>query len=593
MRRDSSYRVGVMLVLALSGCVPAIGVIVASQSGGGGGSGAGGPARSGDTRPPVTTATVTSRGTSYGFTLTTDEPATTYLTFTQPHLYGAPLDSAQSSTDGLTGGFDARGATITFVFYSVDLAGNRETVQTREYDGDTGALLRRTPDPAVRPPTDLNGDGYADLVVGAPDRASGTGRVHVYFGGPTIRSRSLADDVADLSFTGEALGDAFGASLVLADVTGDGLVDLVVGAPGADAAGTDAGRVYVFRGGPTLQGRDLSAGGTADLVITGPEAFSRLGASLAAGDLDGDGAKEVACGAPNDPASATATAGRVQILRGGVLSPGVLTLHGAHAGDGFGSALAMGDVSGDGRDDLLVGAPREDGTAREAGAVHVYRGGSLGALSGAGLDAGGASTPTFRGAAQGDAFGASLSTGDVTGDGVADLVVGAPLVDVPGPDRGSVHVFRGGAGLADQDLAAGGTADVTLAAAGVGVGAEEFGRTVVVVDMNGDGTPDVAASAPASGSGRVLVFAGGAGLSSAALPLLSLDGDSASGFGTGLSPCDLNGDGRQDLAVGEPGFDSFTTDSGRVRLFTGSGGSAGATFTGEPGRTSFGQFVGR
>ena len=114
---------------------------------------------------------------------------------------------------------------------------------------------------------DVNGDGYADVIVGAySDDAGGSdaGRAYVYFGGPG------ADAVADLTLTGAAASDWFGWSVSGAgDVNGDGYADVIVGGHSDDAGGMDAGRAYVYFGGP-------GADAVADLTLTGAAAGDRL-----------------------------------------------------------------------------------------------------------------------------------------------------------------------------------------------------------------------------------------------------------------------------------------------------------------------------
>ena len=120
------------------------------------------------------------------------------------------------------------------------------------------------------PRGDVNGDGYADVIVGARlNDAGGTnaGRAYVFYGG------SGADSLADLTLTGAAAGDQFGMSVGSAgDFNGDGKSDVLVGAPLNDAGGTDAGRAYVFYGGP-------GADATPDLTLTGLAAGDQYGRS--------------------------------------------------------------------------------------------------------------------------------------------------------------------------------------------------------------------------------------------------------------------------------------------------------------------------
>ncbi len=120
---------------------------------------------------------------------------------------------------------------------------------------------------------DVNGDGLADLVVGAPLNDAGgidAGRAYVYFGGPGVNA------TADVILTGEAAGEQFGFSVATAgDVNGDGFADLIAGAHLNDVRGTDAGRAYVYFGGP-------GSGAQPDLTLTGATAGDRFGTSVGA-----------------------------------------------------------------------------------------------------------------------------------------------------------------------------------------------------------------------------------------------------------------------------------------------------------------------
>ncbi|HSW55228.1 MAG TPA: integrin alpha, partial [Ignavibacteriaceae bacterium] len=128
---------------------------------------------------------------------------------------------------------------------------------------------------------DVNGDGYSDVIVGAPfNDAGGTsaGRAYIYFGGANM------DSTADVILTGAAAGDYFGYSVSTAgDVNGDGYSDVIVGAYGNDAGGSNAGRAYIYFGGANMDS-------TADVILTGAAAGDWFGYSVStAGDVNGDG----------------------------------------------------------------------------------------------------------------------------------------------------------------------------------------------------------------------------------------------------------------------------------------------------------------
>jgi hypothetical protein len=359
---------------------------------------------------------------------------------------------------------------------------------------------------------DVNGDGFADLAVGSPGHA-GTGVAVVYQGSATGLGNTI-------SIGGESSGDQFGVTVASAgDIDGDGYCDLLVGAPWAQ---TQAGRVYLYRGGPN---------GTITPPIqiwSGEVAGDRFGTSLAsAGDVNGDGYADVIVGA----SLGAAMKGRAYVYYGGPMGPGAsptARLTGASTGDALGSAVAWaGDVNGDGLGDVLVGALG----AMSAGRAYLYLGPAVGL---------GTPSITFAGETTGDLFGGAVaSAGDVDGDGYADMLVGAPSFT---GNQGKVYLFRGG------------ITPVTTAArsfvgpAGTGTA---FGRTVAWSgDVDGDGLDDFAVGAPfGSGDyGSVTIYIGGLARL-APVTYSPMVGNSEFGYAIG-SGADFDGDGLPDVPVG-------------------------------------------
>jgi FG-GAP repeat/FlgD Ig-like domain len=316
---------------------------------------------------------------------------------------------------------------------------------------------------AVSGAGDVNGDGYADVIVGAPQGAANAGQAHVYFGGPG------ADSIADLTMTGEAPFDFFGSAVSGAgDVNGDGFEDVIVGAFGA-TAGMNVGRAYVYFGG-------LGADGIADLTLTGISAPSLFGVSVSgAGDVNGDGYADLIVGADRNSAGG-AYAGAAYLYYGGPGADTVpdLTLIGEASQNFFGGSVSSaGDINGDGYSDVIVGAAANSSVSPLAGRAYVYFGGP---------DMDTVADLTLTGA-PGEQLGSSVSgAGDVNADGFSDVIVGAVANDGPGTNVGRSYVFYGGPGADTRaDLGFSGAASDLL-----------FGWTVSDAgDVNGDGAGDV------------------------------------------------------------------------------------------------------
>jgi FG-GAP repeat protein len=392
------------------------------------------------------------------------------------------------------------------------------------------------------PKSDFNGDGFADLAIGAPlddvGAATDAGVVNVIYGSPGGLSapgnQLWTQDSPGIGDHAEA-GDSLGTSLMTGDFNGDGFADLNSAATGEEVGTVmDAGAANVIYGsasGLTAAGNQVWSQDSPN-VEDRSERGDAFGLYLTASDFDGDGFEDLAVGVPFEDLGSLPDAGAANVLygsAGGVSavgdqlwtqdSPGIGDM--AEVADAFGFSLASGDLDGDGFGDLAVGAPAEDfGPTFDVGIMHVLYGSGSG-LSSAGSQVWSQDSPGIRDVAEeGDLFGFYPGIGDFNGDGFADLAVGAYPEDIGAVvDAGGMNAIYGSA----AGLTSAGNQFWNQNSAGIRDTSEEddeFGCWVGPADFDGDGTVDVAICAQtedvgATDDGAVnVIYGSGAGLAS-------------------------------------------------------------------------------
>lgn len=345
---------------------------------------------------------------------------------------------------------------------------------------------------------DFDADGHTDLAVGAPqktiDGMQRRGAVYMFKGTDTVLAPWGRLDFSSRAVP--AAGDRFGRALAVGDFNDDGVPDLAVGLPGRDDG---QGAVAVFRG---QRGRPLRAFSfhTAQTQGLGSYGAGNWGASLSAGDVDGDGFAEIAAGAPSGlRPDRQAASGYVYVMRGSELGhvQGLVlwersstTNFGAgaqsEAGDRFGAAVLLADWSGDGRADLAVGAPRDRSNGVSAGSVFLFTGDAAGPQVDRRLQAPLADRTGLS------SFGASLAAGDWNDDGQLELAVGAPGANAETFVQAG-KVYFANPRLVDMLYAALDQTGLEQNAAGDG-----FGASIHSADLDGDGDADLIIGANAN-----------------------------------------------------------------------------------------------
>ena len=387
---------------------------------------------------------------------------------------------------------------------------------------------------------DINGDGYDDMIIGAPLYKENQGRVYIYYGGenPTF-------DVPDLTLTGEDIDNRFGHTIEMADFNNDNYADVAIGAPGHNSF---QGRAYIYYGGPDFDT-------TADKVFDGETGTTGGFGKVAAGDMNNDGCADLLVSA----LWFDSKRGRVYLFYG---APGTdmdtvcdLTFDGENPNDEFGRPPpSTGDVDGDHCDDVIIGT-RDYPSGEEDGRAYLYYG-----AGGTRMD--NICDLTFNPQTPHDEFATIVDIFDIDNDGFGDIIITARRSD---HYRGQVYLYWGN----DRK-----SMDTTYDKCFTGEdNAPMLGSGLACGDINNDGYGDILLGGlnypNGNLKGRAYLYYGNTkALMDTTCDMIFFGENDQDRFGFDSAIGDINGDNFADVFIGARSFKSNSWQ-GRAYLYYG------------------------